>query len=641
MMNIMSVPSRFQFLLAIQLLLITPALLARSVDIPLKLQQGFMERLLAEQVYTETNGEARVWDDGKNCNSLVLSAPELDLQNGQVHTKTAAYAKIGTALGDLCVSLIDWNGYIEVFQQPLLGATPGIIEFQVVDSKIFKEDGESQGIIGTVWDWIKKYVHPRFNRLHLNLQPLLEEMKGLLQLVFPLESEDSRRILETVTFTSVHAADDHIELGIRFETPLAAESAVDETPEPALTAEELAHWDQTWQQWDAFLTLIIKQAGADTELHALRTALFAIFLDARQDLIEVLTPPVAGAPDPVPELFVKTWEHLAPELQRVSENLPTQSVLQYLSFMAAGDALAAIQQSGEQTGFRLSGDALRRMARMIAPLSTRDPLHYDTMVDPELRTLFGFGPPLPAPAITQPPLAPEEPLPELPSPSSEINQQQFMSLPAYMLMFVPAMATPQDPYTVLVNRLNGIVPSIKVLNEYLPQMQLLLDLVAQGTLKEKKLDDEFSDLYRPLVLATAWQESCWRQYIKVKGKVTTIRSHAGAVGIMQVNQHVWRGLYDLDGLKYNVGYNAEAGSEILHHYLKDYAIAKGEHTLDGGKDNLVRATYGMYNGGPRHINRYRREKVSSALREIDESFWDKFQAIRAGNTMAVAQCYTG
>jgi len=110
---------------------------------------------------------------------------------------------------------------------------------------------------------------------------------------------------------------------------------------------------------------------------------------------------------------------------------------------------------------------------------------------------------------------------------------------------------------------------------------------------------------------------------------------------MQINQHVWRGFYDLDKLQHNVGYNAEAGSEILHHYLVDYAIARGEHNHEGGIDNLVRATYAMYNGGPRHISRYRNENTSSSLRVIDIGFWEKFQKVRAGNTMAVARCYTG
>jgi len=631
---------RLKYFLATALLLCPLSGQARQIDIPVRLEQGFMQRLLADQVYTETDDEARVWNDGKECNSLTLSAPELGFENGQIRTKTATQARFGTAIGSTCIPLLNWSGYIEVFQEPLLGAAPGVVEFKVVDSKIYKEDSESQGIFGTLWVWIKKYVHPRFNRLQLNLQPVLDELRGLLGLVFPLDTSGTRQIMDSVSFGSVEVDADHIELGVRFEVPEYIRSALPVATEPALTHEELMRWEEAWQRWDAFLTSVIKHAGTDTDLHELRSALFAVLLDARQDLLEVLVPSVPDAPDPVPALFVKTWEQLAPELRRISEKIPTSSITSYLSFITAGDALAAIQMLEEETGFILTADALRRMARMIAPVETRDPLHYDTEVDPELREVFGFGPPLAPPEANPSPTETDQLLNQSLPPAGPLQVVGGMPA-ALMLSFMPALIVHESAYQVLVNRLNGWVPKINALNEYLPQMQLLLDLVAQSTLRKKKLDSQYRELYRPLVLTTAWQESCWRQYIRFKGEIIPIRSNAGAVGIMQINQHVWRGFYEIEGLQHNVGYNAEAGSEILHHYLVDYAIARGEQNHEGGLDNLMRATYAMYNGGPKHISRYRNENTSSSLRAIDKGFWEKFQKVRSGNTLAVAQCYTG
>jgi soluble lytic murein transglycosylase-like protein len=349
---------------------------------------------------------------------------------------------------------------------------------------------------------------------------------------------------------------------------------------------------------------------------------------------------VSDAPDPVPELFVKTWEQLAPELRRISENTPTSSITSYLSFITAGDALTAIQMLEEETGFILTADALRRMAHMIEPAETGDPLQYNTEVDPELREVFGFGPPLPPPEENPAPTETDQLLNQSSPPADPIYVVGGMPA-ALMLFFMPALIVYESAYQVLVNRMNGWVPKINALNEYLPQMQLLLDLVAQSTLQKKKLDSPFKELYRTLVLTTAWQESCWRQYVRARGEIIPIRSNAGAVGIMQINQHVWRGFYDIEGLQHNVGYNAEAGSEILHHYLVDYAIARGEQNHEGGLDNLMRATYAMYNGGPKHISRYRNENTSSSLRVIDKGFWEKFQKMRSGNTLAVAQCYSG
>ena len=124
-----------------------------------------------------------------------------------------------------------------------------------------------------------------------------------------------------------------------------------------------------------------------------------------------------------------------------------------------------------------------------------------------------------------------------------------------------------------------------------------------------------------------------------RGKLETIHSGIGAVGIMQVNTRVWRGFYEVDGLYKDTGYNSRAGSEILHHYLRDYAIRKGEHLAQGSADSLARATYAIYNGGPAHMRRYRNPKARRSLRAIDQSFWEKYQAVKQGDVLGVARCY--
>ncbi|HBZ68568.1 MAG TPA: lytic transglycosylase domain-containing protein, partial [Deltaproteobacteria bacterium] len=100
---------------------------------------------------------------------------------------------------------------------------------------------------------------------------------------------------------------------------------------------------------------------------------------------------------------------------------------------------------------------------------------------------------------------------------------------------------------------------------------------------------------------------------------------------MQVNEHVWRGFYDLRGLRADVGYNSRAGSEILLHYLTDYAIEQGEDAKTGREDNLARATYAAYNGGPGQLRRYRQKTTRRSLRKIDEAFWRRYQAVERGH----------
>lgn len=599
------------------------SLQARALELPVRFQEDFLQYLLDNQVFTEADTRARVWDDGQDCNYLELYEPVLALGDGQVTTRSSARAQVGTAIAGRCLALPTWEGFVEIDQVPSLGPEPGMVQFRVVDTRMMSADGESRGVIGTLWDWTKRYTQPRFERLRIDLNPMLSELGQLIPTAFPGHSELVRRTLGQVDLINATILEQHIELTLRFDVPDQAPAPLPVDPQPVLTEAELERWTEAWQRWDAFLTWFIKQAGFETDRQDIRMELFSVLLGARQDIIGVLVPESGVDPDPVPELFSDTWAELAPVLRELSQDLPPDTALRYMGFIAAADALATIEALGEQIGFELSADTLRYLARMANPDLVIDPLVYDTAVDADLRELFGFGPPL------------------------ELDEPMWLDLRpggafAGLMFGILPMAILQDPhYKGLVSRLNGWVPTIRVLDEYLPLMQQLLDRVIGVTLNNKGLDKPYFDIFRPLVLATAWQESCWRQFIRQGGEIITIRSHAGAIGIMQINQYVWRGFYDLDGLHNDVGYNARAGTEITHHYLVDYAIARGEHKHEGGLENLARATYAMYNGGPRHMTRYRNPGTSRSLRAIDRSFWEKYEAIQDGDPLAVAQCYVG
>jgi soluble lytic murein transglycosylase-like protein len=148
------------------------------------------------------------------------------------------------------------------------------------------------------------------------------------------------------------------------------------------------------------------------------------------------------------------------------------------------------------------------------------------------------------------------------------------------------------------------------------------------------LNDEQKVLYRQIVFTAAWQESCWRQYIK---KGTPLASSTGDLGLMQVNRNTWRNVYDLKNLSGDIEYNSNAGAEILDYYLTRFAIKRNEDKQPGG--NLARATYSAYNGGPGALGRYRAAKVVPALKKVDEAFWQKYQAVAAGHELDVQTCY--
>jgi hypothetical protein len=286
-----------------------------------------------------------------------------------------------------------------------------------------------------------------------------------------------------------------------------------------------------------------------------------------------------------------------------------------MSFIAGADALAALVRLGPAIDLEVSADGLRRLARMVDPVSPEDPLRYGTELDAELRALLGFGAAIPPPEL---------------SPDVELDVLSWLVATAHAALDRDAIA-----------RLNRWIPGPQDLDAYLRLVRELLLQVHEKALAAPTSEKALGSVCRHLVLATAWQESCWRQFIRRGGKIVPLRSPVGSVGIMQVNQRVWRGVYDQKGLVGDIAYNARAGAEILWHYLRDYARARTKPERPGGESQLVRVTYALYNGGPRNLRRYEGPKPERAFQRVVDGFFEKYEAVRAGRELEVASCWGG
>jgi transglycosylase-like protein with SLT domain len=373
-----------------------------------------------------------------------------------------------------------------------------------------------------------------------------------------------------------------------------------------------------WRQWDSFFTFVVKQFGQEVS-GDVRDSLAEVFLDSRYELTSAVAPGQGG--NPVPQLFLNSWRRLSPVMNKALPQFSKQTASQYSSFIAAADRLAMGGQAALQTGLiSLSPDVLTGMARLIAPSSADNPLAYTTNVDASLRGLLGFGSPLAAPGSRRSRL--ENVLPP--------KIQYASMLPGWE----PRAALAAAPGAA---KLDQWVPEDQELQGYLTQVRGLLTRLSEVVAGKNKLVDAQKATYRQIVFAAAWQESCWRQFIKKGKSVTPLASATGDVGLMQVNRNTWRSLYDLKGLGDDIEYNGNAGGEILAYYLTRYAMRKNEDKQEGG--NLARATYAAYNGGPSHLTRYRSAKQNPALKKVDEAFWEKYQAVSAGREMDVQLCY--
>jgi hypothetical protein len=588
----------------------------RDLRLPVMLSHDLVTAVLRQQLFKGPNQEVRVNDDGTGCNYFSLARPRLSASGPYLRVLADAEARIGTALGGQCLLIVDWAGRVEVLEEFRVSASGEKVQARVVKSNLLDRDGKPAAVSNAVWQWMNDYVHPSLETMLIDLSPQMTTLRDFLpEILSGWELKQLDTMLRSLRVGTVKP----VESGLSVEFTLAVPERVRPAPatdEPPLSPQELERLVVMMNQLDAFLTVIAKQAAKDTVTADMRRDLLDVVLDSRHDIVSALSVTTKQARDPVKTVFLAMWNKLAPLLSKIGGSKSEQtSGLHYLSFVTAADALRLLDDVGPEMGVDISVSGLRRLARMLIPDSI-DPLDYRDDYDPELRKSFGFEGELPSPTV--------------PSVVDELGAWLFRG--AYAA--VPGALDP-----TVIERLNGWVPTRTELDEYIPKVDGVLRFVTEETLAKSKLDIQFHVVYRAAMLSAAWKESCWRQFVLKRGKRQPLLSGSGAAGIMQVLPRVWRGFYDVKGLKWDFTYNARAGSEILMHYFRDHAVKKGEHTITGDPDNLARATYAAYNAGPSGLTRYRKPKPHPREKIVDDGYYDKYLAVKAGRWNDVKTCY--
>ena len=590
-------------LLLLSALCITLPVSAETVRVPIKLDFPILRQLMLNQLFNSPAGSAEILHDPAGCNKIILSDPQLQEQQQKLEVTTHIKAAIATDIFGVCTSLFDWEGDARFLAEPVILPGARSVRLNILSTQLYTPQGQLISS-GQIWDLAHEQLQSLLRRYEIDLSPSIDELHKLLPHILDRRSvEQIRAITDSLGLTAITVAPDGIEVDVSLQIDRLPPSP---QPEAVYSEQELAQLEVKWQMMDAMITFAVKHYAAATHLQELREALVEILLDARYQLRDALAMPVSRADDPVRRWFIDSWQRLGPVLRQISLETPGQEPMLLVSLLTATHVLEALDKLGPAIGLDISVDGLRRMGRLLIDRPGVDPLQYDQAVDPELRRLF------------QLPAAPE------PIEPSGFN---FNLWPVGNAWAATA-----------VDRLKLWVPEKTELSEYLPLIRELLIDSARNISKQESLPASNAKLYRHLVLTTAWQESCWRQFVIEKGKVVPLRSSTGDVGLMQVNERVWRGFYDIQKLRWDIRYNAEAGSEILRQYLVNYALKKGEHKHAGGQDNLARASYSAYNSGPGQISRYRNPKAASRPKKIDAAFWKKYQSVKQGKELEVAEC---
>lgn len=631
----------------------------RTVTFPLVLDYPLVEAALRRDLGMTDGASLELWGSPGDCHWAVADELAMAPDGGALRLTIKGSTVVGFRLLWFCISPIAWQGSMALVAKPVVGRD-WQLRFTTSAVEAHDPDGKPSPLTNGALQLARTRIEERMNAVHYDLAPPADEAKTLVRAAAAderasaaLSAIDTLRPIETVAEPD----------GIRVRIAMDVEDA--ETPPPApegrLSDDQVRAWEDRLNRWDAFLLFVVKTLGIAQADKGVRNELFAILIDGRRELVDVLRQgPVPGT-DPVRNLFLSSWDRLRVQTRRaVHDGALGDRAFRFVTFLAAGDALAALDQAGPGLGLEISADGLRRLARVIDPDRT-DPTAPSDAVDPELQSLFGFEDP--AKETSAPPARAARPTSSTTSttPATDATTTTGATTPStdavtttspapttapstttaappttlppttttldISWLWSPrtaAAATPPVDLVALGKRLDRWVPADTELSAYRDAVEQLLTTTA--THRVDRVDGRLRPVYRSLVPSVAWQESCWRQFVERNGAVTFLRSATGDVGIMQVNRRVWRGFFDVHKLEWDMVYNAAAGAEILVQLLSRFGVQEGA-TL---ADNAARATYSAYNAGPGSYARYRSPKASALGKAIDADFYEKYKQVSGG-----------
>jgi hypothetical protein len=606
-----------------------PRAFAETHTFPIRVDYPLLRSLVVYTAFPEPGDSATLSDQAHGCNSIVISNPQFSAQDSLVRLEVHVKAKGGVFLFGACRMSVDWEGYLVLLQRPLINAETWIMSFQVVDSEVYDMSRRPASIAGLVWDLIKDRVFDYLAKITVNLGPPVQEVKGFL---FPLFPED-RRQTALKMFESMRPGEVTVSpVAIRVEILAEVEphEGKERSPkEEVLSAKEIDSFVAVWETWDSFLVQMILSLFGEPLSRTERETILEILLDTRHSFtleIQRLDPAEELNRDFVREQFVRVWGRISPILRNHLGTRPSESITSYLCFFTAADALTAIDKIGRSLGIEISRAGLVRLVRLISS-GEAAALTYSAEVLPSLREVLGLGKPLSA---TGPGFDFEELDTDVEEPSEGESRPlgELSFLERMMRFFVRPCDAQSGPSKKELEAIRPWIPAKKGTSDYLERIKEVLRKATEETLASSGVPKELKNFFLRMVLATCWQESCFRQFVEKGGKITYLKSYNNtSVGLMQINERVWRGIYEPKHLRWDVSYNAKAGCQILEKYLVTYALrdrpSPGSE-VNAQQDLLARLLYAMYNGGPGERGKFEQRSAKNQYQLSDRLFFEKY-----------------
>ena len=598
----------------------------KTLRIPLTLDYPLIRSFFNYQAFNQPGGKAYIGDFQKGgCNRIELGGIEVSAEQSLLKINSNIKINLGLKLLRTCTPLVSWEGKIKVLQKIWIDKTTRQLRFTTVSSQILNQEEQPTKIGNKFMEVIKNTVIPFFNELSINLDFPVEELKTILPLLATPETRFAiEKALNTLRFDEVRIDKDALRLSLLMEIEFLPQPELPKTSEE-LSPHEIEVFARSWETWDSFLVYQLESLLGKPLTESDQLNLFETLYETRQKFIQALTEKNFDR-NFIREQFIWAWQRLAGTLRTYLAAQPSSSLLRYLAFFTATDAFSVLDQLGPQFGLEVSREGLLRLAHLLAKEGEEEPLlEYSYAVDPKLRTLLGLGAPLDE-------TGPAFDLLEIEIPETSPSPFSFLKL-------LPSVAFATEGKADYLSEIAQWLFTGKNLPVYINQVKQVLEQAAEETWAKNTREESYKDFYSNLVLATAWQESCWRQFVKAKGKVRYLLSYnQSSIGLMQVNERVWRGFYRPESLRWNIHYNARAGSEILDYYLRKYALKKMGDQNPVDFDLLARLVYAMYNGGPGEFNKFLKRKAANSFYKSDMLFWEKYSCVKSGQFEELSQC---
>lgn len=595
------------------------------------LDYTLMDSIVLNRYFSEPVRKATLVDEENSCRRIILFDPAFSEENGRLTFETRISIRLGKTIFSKCLSPIAWEGYLVFYLEPSIDPGTWLMSFSVTESKLLTLTGRPARIAGIAWTFAKDHVYEFIHSMAMDLAPPVDNLKNFLTPLFA--DMDAGQALEMVGSIKPGTITVDRE-GLKLSHNLIIPDDLLNRPTPpehALSEEEIDAFVAIWEEWDTLLVSILLSLSDQPLILEERQVLMDVLLENRYTFIQELTQPGTKS-DFVRQQFLEAWSGLRPIFRRHLETGGSGvSLMGYLGFFTASDALVSLDTMGPGLGIEISRDGFVRLVRLLLNDQVPAPLA-GMQTNDRLRSLLGLPPDS-----------------DISSPQE--NQTRYHSniltiaaaIISDLLTAREATAAEDNPAADYKEMISRWMFNPDRFDAYLSDVRSLMTRAAASALEKSKLPDKHRSIYKETVLASAWQESCFRQYILSKtGAPDYLRSYDNSsVGIMQINERVWKGLYDIRKLRWDIRYNAAAGCEILDIYFNRYALRYMKNLKNASSwtgDQLAGSVYAMYNGGPREFKRYVKRYERKRFYKSDKLFRAKLGWVKASEWQNLDKC---